>query len=707
MSNEFKPLFLSKLQIKTQITLLFIICIAVTGLIGSLANSTLREQLLETLSAEIFANQLTLFKKIQDASFERMEYYAFNADPGTPSIWRLRGLRSPINAVQSEDPRRIELALEATFKRLNESQILDRVGVFKPNGVLMAELTQEDTALDSLGIVLAKNSFSNTTFRGFSLVNGELEQHIVFPVYANATVVAYVYFGREFEKIVNTFEADSRSLVISPMSERLDQHSAEGQTSPSLREKSSGPANIQMMFEKYHSVSVHELNLTDGTRENLLFAKNIDDEIEQANEYFWRGIRLLAIFLSLSGVVIFFLLRARLNPLNEAISILKGISEGNLTNEIPTPQKDEIGAISVALLSLQTQLKEFLSLRAEADKRARAQQDEVLRQTVSLASLLPAERRAGMEGTIEDIRQEIARYKVNEVTFSLDVAEDSVGALFTKSFSSLAYELENQYGQLELLVQQRTVELEEARDEANSANEAKSKFLANMTHELRTPLNAIIGYSEMLVEEAEEEPSMEWILDDLSKIKNSAIHQLQLINDILDHSKIVAGKLDLFVEEFELSESLKFVESMSEPLAAKNDNQIIFSYSKNLGSMVTDETRLRQILLNLLSNACKFTQQGTVSMSVEDIVDSGREALAFVVEDSGVGMTEEQVAKIFQEFTQAEAGTAAKYGGTGLGLTITKRLVEMMEGHVVVESQEGKGSKFSIVLPKTIRSTIH
>ena len=304
-----------------------------------------------------------------------------------------------------------------------------------------------------------------------------------------------------------------------------------------------------------------------------------------------------------------------------------------------------------------------------------------------------------MNETIEELEQEITRSRKSENRQSFEVDEDGVTNLFAKSFSSLSKELETQYSALDELVKERTQELEVARDQANAASETKSKFLANMSHELRTPLNAIIGYSEMLNEEAEDE-GIDWVQEDLKKIKDSAVHQLDLINEILDHSKIEAGKLELYVADFDLVESLTFIKSISQPLAEKNGNVIKYEFDEDLGIMRSDETRLRQSLLNFLSNACKFTEKGVVTFSVKSINTDDVSFLQFTVKDTGIGMSSEQVDKVFEEFTQAEDSTSAKFGGTGLGLSITKRLVEMMGGQVEARSQIGEGSEFSIKIPR-------
>ena len=222
-----------------------------------------------------------------------------------------------------------------------------------------------------------------------------------------------------------------------------------------------------------------------------------------------------------------------------------------------------------------------------------------------------------------------------------------------------------------------------------------------MSHELRTPLNAIIGYSELLLEEAEDD-GMDSMVQDLRRITDSGNHLLGLINDILDLSKIEAGRLELFVSDFSVDSVLDVLENVAKPSAEKNGNEVLFDRGPDLGDMRSDETRLRQSLLNLISNATKFTEQGRVTVAAAvDHVD-GIDWISFAVSDTGIGMSDEQMAKIFDDFTQAEAETTAKFGGTGLGLSITKQLVEMMGGELSVDSKVGEGSTFSILVPRTV-----
>ncbi len=270
-------------------------------------------------------------------------------------------------------------------------------------------------------------------------------------------------------------------------------------------------------------------------------------------------------------------------------------------------------------------------------------------------------------------------------------------------------------------VAEYTEDLQEAKIAAEAANRSKSAFLANMSHELRTPLNAIINYSEMLQEDAQDSGSEDF-LPDLQKIKTAGKHLLDMISDILDISKIEAGHVTLYLENFDVATMVEEVMTTAQPLVEKKGNSLALKTQGELGMMYADQPKVRQILLNLLSNAAKFTEKGVITIGIERMKNEKSrptrkhknnddsspgsqytaQVLVFRVSDTGIGMTEEQLQQIFKPFIQADVSTTRKYGGTGLGLTISQRLCQILGGEIRVESQDGKGSTFIVSLPERV-----
>ncbi|MDH5217042.1 MAG: ATP-binding protein [Gammaproteobacteria bacterium] len=280
----------------------------------------------------------------------------------------------------------------------------------------------------------------------------------------------------------------------------------------------------------------------------------------------------------------------------------------------------------------------------------------------------------------------------------------------TQGFQHSQQEIQNFNQSLQLRVDQATADLretnkklEQAADDAEQASRAKSSFLANMSHELRTPLNAIIGYAEIVEEDLTAESQTAYLAD-IRKIQNSGRHLLSLISDILDLSKIEAGRMEVYLEAFELDAFIEEIKTTITPLLSQRNNRFEINMGENLGTMHADILKVKQAILNLLSNAAKFTQDGLVTLNIQRQSHNHRDWIVFEVIDDGIGMSKEDQSHLFTEFKQADPSTTRKYGGTGLGLAISRFFCRMMGGDIKVESSEGKGSKFTIYLPAEVSS---
>jgi signal transduction histidine kinase/CheY-like chemotaxis protein/HAMP domain-containing protein len=487
--------------------------------------------------------------------------------------------------------------------------------------------------------------------------------------------------------------------------------------------------NSLLASARNHSVKVDELldSLINELRAELTAERDhIVNDVTAATN----GTLIVDLLIVALGVLLtFVVLRSIAVPLHRLVGAIDGLSAGDLSVPIPSAGPDEIGAMARTLALFRDSLKERDRFAAEAEGQrktiaaaiATISEGFVLYDSDDRIVLFNEQFRAIYPGLADIIRQGTAFGEVLEAVISRSlvdlggqnpqewIAERRARREHSGGFAEYRYggryvrisERRIQGGGTVAVysditeLRKHNLELEQARELSEVANRTKSQFLANMSHELRTPLNAIIGYSEILQEDAAD-GGQEQLVPDLKKIEGAGRHLLGLINDILDLSKVEAGKMEVFIEEVVISSLLGEVGAIIRPLVAKNGNRLEVRIAHDIGSIRTDRTKLKQCLLNVLSNGSKFTQDGELTLAVER---ADRAMIQIAISDTGIGMSEEQLGRLFQAFSQADASTTKKFGGTGLGLAITRHFCRLLGGDISVTSRVGEGSTFTILIP--------
>ncbi len=452
-----------------------------------------------------------------------------------------------------------------------------------------------------------------------------------------------------------------------------------------------GSRHSEKAFDLGSSITLLPLSSYLSAEEAQLFIfKDEEESMIAANKELQNGLIYAAVIVLLVIALLTALTAVTFGGITRAIEVLKGLTEGDHSQQMPqrrgifASDNDEVGELSSALQSYRGKLLELEDIRAEQASRRKERDSVIIEKMSHLADQLEGDAKTLILNDIGKMR-ELEKQETER-------GEEASVELMLLAFTRMSDEVN-------ALINARTSEMEKARDEAIDAKGETSRFFANMSHELRTPLNAILGYGEMLSEDCED-LGYDDLLPDLKKITSAGTHLLSLINNILDISKIESGKMELYITSFEIEDVVDVIKDISAPLVSKNNNAFQCNIQDGIGAMRQDETKLRQCLSNLLSNAAKFTEAGTVTLEVDASLEKEKEMVSFKVIDTGEGMSEEGVGKVFEVYTQAERSTSAKHGGTGLGLPLSREMAQMMGGDITLTSELGVGSVFTLKLPR-------
>ena len=538
-----------------------------------------------------------------------------------------------------------------------------------------------------------------------------LNQTFSFPVKVRGETLAIIVLGSDIRKALEVFEDEfevrmgvqTPSGLISLDEDYSSENTSEENARFGIKNYASlvneavklksfvGSRHSEKAFDLGSSITLLPLSSYLSAEEAQLFIfKDEEESMIAANKELQNGLIYAAVIVLLVIALLTALTAVTFGGITRAIEVLKGLTEGDHSQQMPqrrgifASDNDEVGELSSALQSYRGKLLELEDIRADQASKRKERDSVIIEKMSHLADQLEGDAKTLILNDIGKMR-ELEKQETER-------GEEASVELMLLAFTRMSDEVN-------ALINARTSEMEKARDEAIDAKGETSRFFANMSHELRTPLNAILGYGEMLAEDCED-LGYDDLLPDLKKITSAGTHLLSLINNILDISKIESGKMELYITSFEIEDVVDVIRDISAPLVSKNNNAFQCNIQDGIGAMRQDETKLRQCLSNLLSNAAKFTEAGTVTLEVDASLEKEIEMVSFKVIDTGEGMSEEGVGKVFEVYTQAERSTSAKHGGTGLGLPLSREMAQMMGGDITLTSELGVGSVFTLKLPR-------